>query len=108
MALTNLTLMKILKWVGLGIAAALVIILGGIVYVTTILDPNDYIDDITQIIKIETNIDLDIGQVNWSFFPWLGISVEEVSATHPDAVALVKVKQLELRLKVFAAATKKD
>ena len=62
--------MKIIKWISLGITAAFIIMLGSIIYVTTVLNPNDYIDEITQIVETETDIDLSIGLVSWSFFPW--------------------------------------
>ncbi len=70
-----------------------------------VIDPNDYKDEISDIVKQQTGRDLTIpGNISWSFFPWLGIELGEMRLSNapgfkPEIFATVK--QVDVRVKVL-------
>ncbi|MFZ5524674.1 MAG: AsmA family protein [Pseudomonadota bacterium] len=71
---------KILKYALLGIGAAAVIAVAGVVYVAATFDPNDYKDRIVKAVKDSTqrNLRLD-GDIKLAFYPSIGASLGKVS-----------------------------
>lgn len=68
---------KILKWSVLGITG---LFLSLVVFLMVWIDPNDYRDDITALVKEQTGLVLAInGNIGWNFYPALGFSVEGLS-----------------------------
>jgi AsmA protein len=64
--------------------ALIVLIAASATYITQVLDPNDLkptIADAAAAQQIELSID---GPIEWSFYPWLGLSAEQVSASTPQ------------------------
>lgn len=54
-----------------GLAALLVV---AVVAVSLFFDPNDYKDEIRDMVREQTGRELDIqGDISWSFFPWIGV-----------------------------------
>ena len=91
--------MRAVKWL-LGSALALVVIIGIALFViTSSIDPNDYKGEMAEAIKKETDLDLQIANINWSLFPWLGFDVSGITLTHPVEGELAKVGQVELSVK---------
>lgn len=67
----------------LKIAAGLVVVIIiaiGVIAVT--VDPNDYRDEITEVVKKETGRDLKIEAMSLSFFPHLGLNLENTSLSN--------------------------
>jgi AsmA protein len=65
---------KILKIVGIAVAAVIGLILIAAVVLLLVFDPNRYKPEIIQLVKDQTGRDLKIGKnIGWSFFPRLGI-----------------------------------
>ncbi len=62
-----------------GLVAVIVIAIG-VIAVT--VDPNDYRDEITDVVKKETGRDLQIETMSLSFFPHLGLSLENTSISN--------------------------
>lgn len=63
--------LKLILYVVGGIAALLVILVIGI---TLFFDPNDYKDEIRDLVREQTGRELTIeGDIGWSFFPWVGV-----------------------------------
>ena len=62
-------------------AGLLVVAMAAVAYVTQVLDPNDLKPTLIKTAKsnqIELTLD---GPIEWTFYPWLGVSVERVSAS---------------------------
>ncbi|MEH6359000.1 MAG: AsmA family protein, partial [Pseudomonadales bacterium] len=74
----------------LKIFAAIVVLLvlvlsAGALYLFTIFDANDYKTEIQALAKKQTQLELNIdGDLQLSVFPWLGISVENISIDNAD------------------------
>ena len=63
---------------------ALVVVAGGI-YVTTFLDPNDLKPRLVKAVKDQAGLELALnGPLDWSFYPRLGVSVEDAEAWLPE------------------------
>lgn len=58
----------------------LVVLAIGIIIVA--VDPNDYRDDITELVKKETGRDLQIDNISLSFFPKLGLNLEKTTLSN--------------------------
>ena len=71
--------MKLLK-ILIGTVITLVLLfVAGITVLVTLVNPNDFKSKITETVQQETGRDLEIGNISWSFFPWVGIKVNDVS-----------------------------
>lgn len=71
----------------MGVMVLVVIALG--LYLTLRLDPNEYRADIEQL-AAEQGVPLSLnGDVSWTFWPNLGLSLEQVSVGSPDAPLLI-------------------
>jgi len=47
---------------------------------THLFDPNDYKDEIRQLVREKANLELTLnGQIGWSLFPWLGIELHDAT-----------------------------
>jgi len=47
---------------------------------THLFDPNDYKDEIRQLVRDKANLELTLnGQIGWSLFPWLGIELHDAT-----------------------------
>lgn len=72
----------------LGLVGLLVVVvIGAILYLTLVMDPNDFRDDIERLAQ-KQGIPLEInGDLSWRWFPTLGLSVEGVKVmTGPEAL----------------------
>lgn len=96
--------MKKLRWIVFSVLGAflLLVIVLGIILAT--LDINRYKDEITRLVQQQTGRNLEIaGDIDLSFFPWLGFSVQSVSLSNaagfkPDTFAAVDTVNLKLKL----------
>lgn len=72
------------KAIGLIIIVFIVLLIVSIIVFTKTVNPNDFKNDIDQYVFQKTSRHLVInGNVNWSFFPWLGIDLKQVTLTNP-------------------------
>ncbi len=59
----------------------IVLVAASVTYITQVLDPNDLKPTIAKAAAAQ-QIDLTIdGPIEWSFYPWLGLSAEQISAS---------------------------
>ncbi|WP_299232015.1 AsmA family protein [uncultured Halomonas sp.] len=66
-----------------GIIAVLAV--GAVIYVTTFLDPEDLKPELEEVVKERTGLTLDLkGPLSWSFYPRLGVGVEQAEAWLPE------------------------
>lgn len=92
---------KSVKWL-LGIISFIVITLLALVIIATkSINPNDYRDEISQAAQDHANIDLAIGDIQWSFFPWLGLDVSQTTIAATTGDPLAEVDNIKLSVKVL-------
>ncbi len=95
---------KVLKIVGIVFITLLVIFIIAGFLLTKLVDPNQYKAKISQEIFQSTGHQLTIkGDIAWSFFPWLGLKVNEVSLSNLPSfgngnIATVKHADIKIAL----------
>lgn len=73
---------KILKYLAIGIAALLVLVVAAIGIVAATFDPNDYKPQLIRMVQEKTQRTLSIpGRITLSFFPKLGVDLGQVHLT---------------------------
>jgi len=101
---------KLLKWV-LGLAVTLVLlILLAVLIIPKVFNPNDYRDDIVQLVEDKTNRDFKLdGDLSVSVFPWLGVKTQGLSFSQPKRIGgeMVAVDTAQLRIKLMPLLSKK-
>lgn len=61
------------------------VVVGAVVYVTTFFDPNDLKPRLVEAVRQQSGLELALeGPLNWSFYPRLGVSVEDARAWLPE------------------------
>lgn len=94
--------MKKLLYVLIGI---IIVVVLGITALVTLVNPNQFKAVIAEQVKKQTGRELDIrGDINWRFFPTLGLSVGETTLNNPQGFAqpnLIQFKQAELSVSVL-------
>jgi AsmA protein len=97
-------MLKLIKWVG-GVALTLVLLLAfAALVIKSTVDPNDYRDELTTLVKNKTGRDLTLnGDLSISVFPWLGIRTEGLRFSQPAAINgdMVAVDTAQLRVKLL-------
>ncbi|GGX99171.1 hypothetical protein GCM10007160_28480 [Litchfieldella qijiaojingensis] len=72
------TLLAVVGVLGLVMVAA-------VVYITTFFDPNDLKPRLIEVVRQQSGLELALeGPLSWSFYPRLGVSVEQAEAWLPD------------------------
>ncbi len=96
---------KILKWSVLGLTGLLLAL---VVFLLVWIDPNDYRDDITSLVKEQTGLVLKIdGNIGWNFYPALGFSVEKLSlATAENEKPLASVGKVVVSVELLPLFSK--
>ncbi|TDO95951.1 AsmA family protein [Marinomonas balearica] len=80
----------------------LALVLGGIGYVLIFVDPNDFKKELISLVDKHANIDLKIdGDISWSFFPWLGVELNDIGVAAKGESTLAKFEEAEFRLAVL-------
>jgi len=96
---------KLLKILGIGSASIVVLLVLAIIIATVVIDPNDYRDKISDLVKKETGRELVIkGDLSLSFFPWVGLNIGETSLSNAKGFgdqAFAKFNQINIKVKVM-------
>ena len=95
--------MRMLKWIGLSLAGLLLLVLAVLVLIRFIIDPNDYKDQISALVKDASGYQLVLGgDLSWSFYPILGFESSNVSlAAVDDGSPFLSVANLALGIQVL-------
>ncbi|MBF0370842.1 MAG: AsmA family protein [Magnetococcales bacterium] len=76
---------KTLKFLIYGLIGLVVILVGGAVAATMMVDPNDHKEEIAKLVKEQTGRDLVIHEdFSLSFFPWLGVKLGALELGNAD------------------------
>jgi AsmA protein len=77
--------MKALKWILLILLTLIFLVIAGVGIAVATLDPNDYKEQITAQVKKATGREMTLtGDINWSFFPWLGLNLGKTSLANAE------------------------
>ena len=77
-----------LKWIGIALAAVLGLVLAGALTLYLTFDPNDYRDFAGRWVSERTGRTLAIeGDLELSFFPWLGVSADQLTLSNAAGFA---------------------
>lgn len=92
---------RILKFIATLLVGVVFLGVAAAVLLPHILDPDKYRDEIAKLLYDKSGLQLDIqGPVNWSIFPWVGLSLENISVTgaHNDQLGQLGVAQVGVKL----------
>ncbi len=93
------------KAIGYIIAIVVLILIIAAILLKTLVNPNDYRDKITQLVKQKTGRTLLIqGDIKLQYFPWIGIDVKQVTLDNPQGFTpspFVKIGDAALKIKVL-------
>ncbi|CAN0567723.1 unnamed protein product, partial [Ectocarpus sp. 12 AP-2014] len=78
-----------------------IVAVAAVVYVTTFLDPEDFKPRLTAVVEEQTGLNLALeGPITWSFYPRIGVSVEQARAWLPeqsqDSAAFAAINRAEV------------
>jgi AsmA protein len=98
-------MLKFIKWLfGLLLASVFLLVAAAII-LPFVIDPNDYKEQIADLVKQQTGRDLHIQQdLRLSVFPWLGIETGQVTLGNAAGFGerpFAQIKQLGLKVKLF-------
>ncbi|SFI19249.1 AsmA family protein [Modicisalibacter xianhensis] len=79
------------------------LVVGTVVYITTFFDPNDLKPRLIDAVRQQSGLELALdGPLNWSFYPRLGVSVEDARAWLPrqphDETAFAAIERAEVSM----------
>ncbi len=97
--------MRVIKWIfGLLLLLLMLVVIGVAIFVST-FDANSYKERIIQTVKNETGRDLSLnGELKTSFYPWLGIEVNEAILSNAQgfvADQFLTVEKASIRLQLL-------
>ncbi len=101
---------KIIKWFFGFLVGFAVLILLAIIIVPRVFEPNDYREQIADLVQQKTGRELQLnGDLSLSVFPWLGIRTQGLSLSQPAEIggAMVQVETAQLRLKIMPLLSKR-
>lgn len=101
--------MKFFRWLLGCIITIIVLLIVAVIVLPKIIDPNDYREQISSLVKEKTQRDLNIeGDLKLSVFPWLGVTTGKLSLSQPNHLSadfgggnMVEVDVANVRLKIL-------
>ncbi|MDG6773240.1 AsmA family protein [Thiomicrorhabdus sp. ZW0627] len=76
--------MSLLKKILIGFVSLIVLFIAAIAIIVATVDPNEHREEITQFVSEQTGRDLTIGDMNLSFFPRLGLSLQNAQMSNAE------------------------
>lgn len=96
---------KILRVLGILVAILVVLIVIAALVLPRVIDPNNYRDQIADLVKDKTGRDLTIaGGIGWSVFPWLGVEIGAVRLSNAKGFGeepFAQINAAQVRVKVL-------
>lgn len=95
------------KRAGLACLFLITVFIALITYVVVFVDPNDFKEEITTLAKEQAQIDLRLdGNISWSFFPWVGIKLEDIGVAFANEDEIVQFGTAEFGLELLPLLSK--
>ncbi|ETX12547.1 membrane assembly protein AsmA [Marinomonas ushuaiensis DSM 15871] len=90
---------KRLSWLVVGL---LVLVFALLTYVAVFVNPNDFKDELKSVAmeKAGVNLRLD-GDISWSFFPWLGLELEDIGVALGSDAEILQFDKAEFGLAIM-------
>ncbi|WP_263081106.1 AsmA family protein [Endozoicomonas sp. Mp262] len=99
---------RTIKWIAMLLAGFILLMALAAVLLPKFIDPNNYRDDISHLIHKNTGLTVTInGSMGWSVFPWIGLSIEDVSIAGTDNSKLANLGNAEVSVKLLPLLSKK-
>lgn len=100
--------MKALKFIIVIILLIILLLAAAAFAIVTLVDPNDYKRQIQDAALEQAGIELNIkGDIGWSFYPWLALELNEVSAGYPQSQPLGQLQKTSIAVSIPALLTGK-
>lgn len=94
--------MRILRITVLSVLALVVILVTGITVLALTLDPNDHKDRIEGLVREQTGLELQLtGPMELTLYPWLGITLSDVSVDSGDGQPFMQVDHARARAQLL-------
>lgn len=99
---------QILKYAGMTIGGVVVIVAGALVILPKVITPDQFRDEITQIIYDHSGLTIDIkGSMGWSIFPWVGLSLDDIAVSANQVGSLAKLTSASVNVKLLPLLSKR-
>ena len=93
---------RILKLFAIILAGLVFIAIIAVLVLPRVLDPNNYRDEISQLIYDNTGLALKIdGPIGWSVFPWLGLTLQDVNVKGSGDKPFAELGKAEVSVKLM-------
>ncbi len=98
-------MLRLLKWLALAVLALVVVAIAAVAVAVTVIDPNDYRDEIATAVERQTGRELRIeGEIGWSFFPWVGVEAGRTTLADAEGFydePFLEIDGLEVAIKLW-------
>ncbi len=100
---------KIIRYLIIGVVAAIAFLVAMVAIFVAVFDPNDYKQDLTELVREQTGRELQFhGDVDLTVFPALGMKLGAMSFSNAEgfgALPMVKVKEASISVDLASLAT---
>ncbi len=86
--------LKRILWITLLLIGVPLLMAAIAIVVLTQINPNHYKERVTQTISQQTGLVVSIGNIGWSFFPWIGLQADDIRLENPQLAATDPARQL--------------
>lgn len=96
--------MSLIKKILIGIFSLILLIVIAIGVVVATVDPNDYRDNITNVVKDKTGRDLHFDNIELAFFPNIGANLENVTLSNAEGFEdeqFLKVSKIQISIAIM-------
>ena len=96
--------MTLFKWFAGTLLSLVLLVSLAILIVPRVVDPNDFREEITRLVKQQTGRELQLqGDLSVSLFPWLGIRTQGLKLAQPNGIEgdMLTVQTAQLRVKLL-------
>ena len=99
---------RILKFIAVLLAAVVLLGVIAAALLPRFIDPNQYRDEITQLVYDQSGLKVSInGPIGWSIFPWVGLSLEDVSVEGANSSQLAQLGSAGVSVKLIPLLSKR-
>jgi AsmA protein len=97
-----------IKRLSLLVAGLLAIIALLLAYVMLFVNPNDFKDELKSVALEKANVNLRLdGDISWSFFPWLGLGLEDIGVAIGSDPEILQFDRAEFGLAILPLLERK-
>ena len=98
---------RFMKFITTLLVIIVVLVAGAAVILPRVFDPNDYRDEIAGAVYDASGLELSInGPIGWTVFPWVGLSLEDITVKGTENSQLAKLGAAEISVKLIPLLSK--